>query len=308
MDRDAALAGTPMAPRSSSSGERPRHFQAYHLQDLDDFSHFFRDLYAFAEIQGLPARTLISEYAPGQLEIVLNHRADILRAADEGIMLKRLIKAVAEKHEMIATFMAKPYAQWSGCGMHVHVSLADRMGRNVFATADPERHEPLRHALGGLIHTMADSTLIFAPNANSYRRFRRNSYAPVSVSWGIDNRTVSLRIPAGHPESCRIEHRPAGADANPYLVLSAVLAGIHHGLSQRLDPGPAVSGNAYERSSPRIPTHWAAANDALRNSAVLRSYFGDQFVDCFCTLKEVEADRFNAEPTSRDFEWYLRTV
>ena len=92
------------------------------------------------------------------------------------------------------------------------------------------------------------------------------------------------------------------------IVLSAVLAGIHHGLSQRLDPGPAVSGNAYERSSPRIPTHWAAANDALRNSAVLRSYFGDQFVDCFCTLKEVEADRFNAEPTSRDFEWYLRTV
>lgn len=308
MDRDAALAGTPLAPRSAVSGARPQHYQAYYLQDLDDFAPFFGDLYAFADIQGLPAKTLISEYAPGQMEIVLRHRTDILKAADESIMLKRLIRAVAEKHGLIATFMAKPYAQWTGCGMHVHVSLADASGRNVFATPDPEKNDLLRHALGGLMQTMADSTLIFAPNANSYRRFRRNSYAPISVSWGINNRTVSLRIPAGAPESCHIEHRPAGADANPYLVLSSVLAGIHYGITHKLDPGPPISGNGYEKPSKRIPSNWNAAIEALWRSEVLRDYFGEKFIDCFCTLKEVEADRFNAEPAQRDFAWYLRTV
>jgi glutamine synthetase len=308
LDRDTALAGAPVPPRSIATGARPEHYQAYHLQDLDDFAPFFRDLYAFAEIQELPARTLISEYAPGQMEIVLRHRADILKAADDSVMLKRLIKAVAEKHGLVATFMAKPYARWTGCGMHVHVSLADSLGRNVFASARPEANDLLRHALGGLMRTMVDSTLLFAPNANSYRRFRRNSYAPTSVSWGIDNRTVSLRIPAGPPESCHIEHRPAGADANPYLVLSSVLAGIHYGISHKIDPGPPVSGNAYEQPADRLPSNWSAAIGALRSSEVLKHYFGEEFINCFCTIKEVEADRFNAEPTSRDFAWYLRTV
>ncbi len=308
MDRDKALAGRPEAPPSPISGDRPRHYQAYHLQDLDDFAPFFSDLYAFADIQDLPAKTLISEYAPGQMEIVLRHRADILKAADESIMLKRLIKAVADKHGLIASFMAKPYAQWTGCGMHIHVSLADAQGRNVFASTTPGDNEFLRYALGGLMATMVESTLLFAPNANSYRRFRRNSYAPVSISWGVDNRTVSLRIPAGNPESCHIEHRPAGADANPYLVLSAVLAGIHYGLTNKLDPGPPLTGNGYERETQKIPSNWYAAIDALRRSQVLRSYFGAPFLDCFCTIKEVEADRFNAEPTPRDFAWYLRTV
>ena len=308
MDRDAALAGTPIAPRSVVSGARPEHYQAYHLRDLDDFSPFFEDLYAFAHIQDLPAKTLISEYAPGQMEIVLRHRTDILKAADDSIVLKRLIKAVAERHGLIATFMAKPYAQWTGCGMHVHVSLADAQGRNVFAGSDPAQNNRLRYSLGGLMRTMSDAALIFAPNANSYRRFRRNSYAPIFVNWGIDNRTVSLRIPAGPPDNCHIEHRPAGADANPYLVLASVLAGIHHGIVEKLDPGPPVTGNGYERPSLRIPSNWTAAIEALRASSVLKDYFGKQFIDCFCTLKEVEADRFNAEPTPRDFSWYLRTV
>jgi glutamine synthetase len=308
MDRTQALAGRPQAPNSPVSGFQARHYQAYNLQDLDDFSPFFADLYACATALDLPAKTLISEYAPGQMEIVLRHRSDILQAADESIMLKRLIKAVAEKHGFVATFMAKPYAQWTGCGMHVHVSLQDESGHNVFAATRPQDNPVLRHALGGLMGTMAEATLIFAPNANSYRRFRRNSYAPVSISWGIDNRTVSLRIPAGHPQSCHIEHRPAGADANPYLVLASVLAGIHHGITQKLDPGPPVTGNGYEQPSRKIPCHWTAAIESLRRSDVLRTYFGEAFVDCFCTIKEVEADRFNAEPTSRDFDWYLRSV
>jgi glutamine synthetase len=308
MDRAAALAGKPIAPKAQINEARPRHYQAYYLQDTDDFAPFFNDLYAMCGIQGLPAKTLISEYAPGQMEIVLRHRADVLKACDEAIMLKRLIKNVAEKHGLAATFMAKPYAAWTGSGMHIHVSLADGAGANLFAAEDPAANPLLMQALGGLKAAMAESMLIFAPNANSYRRFRRNSYAPVAANWGINNRTVSLRVPAGPAKACHIEHRPAGADANPYLVMAAVLAGMHHGISRKLEPGPAVTGNGYAQPSAPIPANWFASIDALRQGAIIRDYFGADFVETFCTIKEVEADRFYAEPTERDFEWYLRTV
>jgi glutamine synthetase len=308
MDREAAFAGTPRAPKALTNGARPQHYQAYHLQDLDDFAPFFQDLYAFADIQGLPAKTLISEYAPGQMEIVLRHRNDVIKACDEAIMLKRLIKAAADKHGLVATFMAKPYSEWTGSGMHIHISLADEAGKNLFAAAEPSENGLLLNALGGLKAAMAESMLIFAPNANSYRRFRRNSYAPVAASWGINNRTVSLRIPAGAAETCHIEHRPAGADANPYLVMAAILAGMHYGISEKLDPGSPVNGNGYEKRAKYIPGNWFAAIDAFWRASILKEYFGKDFVDTFCTLKEVEADRFFAEPTARDFEWYLRTI
>lgn len=308
MDRASAIAGKPMAPKSLINEHRPQHYQAYYLQDTDDFAPFFKDLYDFCDIQGLPAKTLISEYAPGQMEIVLRHRSDVLRACDEAIMLKRLIKATAEKHGLAATFMAKPYSEWTGSGMHVHVSLADDAGNNLFTADDPLKNELLMHAIGGLKAAMAESMLIFAPNANSYRRFRRNSYAPVAASWGINNRTVSLRIPAGAAKACHIEHRPSGADANPYLVMAAILAGMHHGIVEKAEPGNPVVGNGYEKRAKYIPGNWFDAIDAFWRASILKEYFGKEFVDTYCTLKEVEADRFYAEPTARDFEWYLRTV
>jgi glutamine synthetase len=308
MDRESALAGKPMAPKSLINEHRPQHYQAYYLQDLDDFQPFFKELYAACDAQGLPAKTLISEYAPGQMEIVLRHRADVLKACDEAIMLKRTIKAVADRHGLAATFMAKPYAQWTGSGMHIHVSMADDAGNNLFAAEDPQKNELLMHAIGGLKAAMAESMLIFAPNANSYRRFRRNSYAPVSASWGINNRTVSLRIPAGAAGACHIEHRPSGADANPYLVMAAIMAGIHHGITEKADPGNPVIGNGYERRAKYIPGNWFDAIDAFWRASILKDYFGKPFVDAYCTVKEVEADRFYAEPTLRDFEWYLRAV
>jgi glutamine synthetase len=308
VDRASALAGAPQPPKSLINEARPQHFQAYYLQDTDDFAPFFKDLYAWCDVQGLPAKTLISEYAPGQMEIVLRHRNDVLKACDEAIMLKRVIKAAAERHGLCATFMAKPYAQWTGSGMHVHVSLADDFGNNLFATENPQDNELLMHSIGGLKKAMAESMLIFAPNANSYRRFRRNSYAPVAANWGVNNRTVSLRIPAGAPKTCHIEHRPSGADANPYLVMAAILAGIHYGIAEKEDPGNPVVGNGYEKRAKYIPGNWFDAIDAFWRASILKEYFGKEFVDTFCTVKEVEADRFYAEPTARDFEWYLRSV
>jgi glutamine synthetase len=308
MDRASALAGTPIPPQSLINEARPKHFQAYYLQDTDDFAPFFKDLYAFCDVQGLPAKTLISEYAPGQMEIVLRHRADVLKACDEAIMLKRVIKAAAEKHGLCATFMAKPYSQWTGSGMHVHVSLGDDEGNNLFATDTPADNELLMNAIGGLKAAMAESMLIFAPNANSYRRFRRNSYAPVAANWGVNNRTVSLRIPAGAAKACHVEHRPSGADANPYLVMAAIMAGMHYGIAEKIDPGSPVTGNGYERRAKHIPGNWFEAIDAFYRASILKEYFGKAFVDTYCTLKEVEADRFYSEPIARDFEWYLRTI
>ena len=308
MDRKSAYEGVPLAPRSLVNESRPKHYQAYHMADLDDFAPFFKDLYAYCEIQDLPAKTLISEYAPGQMEIVLRHRTDILDACDEAIMLKRLIKATAEKHGLCATFMAKPYSEWTGSGMHIHVSLGDEQGENLFAADDPMQNELLLNAIGGLKATMAESMLIFAPNANSYRRFRRHSYAPVAATWGINNRTVALRVPAGPKNSCHIEHRPSGADANPYLVMAAILAGMHYGITEKIDPGSPVSGNGYERRAKHIPGNWFEAIDAFYRASILKDYLGKPFVETMCILKEVEADRFFAEPTLRDFEWYLRTV
>lgn len=309
MDRDSALAGKPKPPKALLNGARPLHYQAYHLQDMEDFAPFFRDLYTCAKAQGLPVQTAISEYAPGQMEIGLMHREDALKACDEAMMYKRLVKAVAEKHGLIATFMAKPYSEWTGSGTHVHVSLAGADGKNAFATKDPKTHQLLLHSLGGLKAAMADGMALFAPNANSYRRFRKNSYAPVAPNWGINNRTVSLRVPVGPEASTHLEHRVAGADANPYLVLAAVLAGMHHGIANKINPGPPAEGNAYAQPMPdKIPTNWFAALERFRASKLMRDYFSDEFVEIFSIVKETEADRFFAEPTERDFEWYLRTI
>jgi glutamine synthetase len=308
MDKASAMEGRPMAPMAQTNSSRQQHYQPYHLQDVDDFAPFFKDLYAFCDVQGLPAKTLISEYAPGQMEIVLRHRDDVLKACDEAVMLKRLIKATAEKHGFVATFMAKPYSEWTGSGMHVHVSLGDEAGENVFAAEDPTQNPLLLNAIGGLKAAMAECMLIFAPNANSYRRFRRNSYAPVAANWGINNRTVSLRVPAGAAKSCHIEHRPSGADANPYLVMAAILAGMHYGITEKEDPGAPVTGNGYEKRAKYIPGNWYDAIDAFWRASIMKEYFGKEFIDTFCTLKDVEADRFYQEPFKRDFEWYLRTI
>lgn len=308
MDRDSALAGAPQPPKGLAVPYQPKHLQAYLLTDLDDFQPFFDDLYASAETQGLPVRTLISEYSPGQMEVVLNHRPDVMRAADEAIMFKRLVKSTALRHGLIASFMPKPYSAYSGCGMHMHVSLADKDGNNAFASEDPKGNALLHHAIGGLKDTMADFMGIWAPNANSYRRLRRNSYAPLAPSWGVNNRTVSLRIPAGGPETRHVEHRVAGADANPYLTLAALLSGIHLGITQKRDPGPIVEGNGYDTAAEPLPMNWYAATERLRNAKIAREYFGDDVVDTYCTIKEIEADRFYCEPTSLDFDWYLRNA
>jgi glutamine synthetase len=305
LDGDAAAA-LRAEPPTAPNGFRQADLQAYLMQDLSDFAPFLDDVYACAEATGLPARTLISEYSPGQLEIVLEHRADALRACDDAILWKRLVKAVAERHGYAATFMAKPYADRAGSGMHLHVSFADEAGRNLFAGEEPEGNALLRSAIAGLEATMAEGMALFAPNANSYRRFRANSYAPVGPAWAIDNRSVPIRVTAGPPAARHLEHRVCGADANPYVALAAVLAGMLEGVEAGLEPSAPITGNGYAQIAPSLPRHWPDALARARKSEVLPRRLGARFHDVFLTVKEAECDRFFAEVSDRDYAWYLR--
>ncbi len=291
------------------SGERRTRIDAYGLGRLDDMAPLFDDLYSAARAQGLPARTLMSEYAPAQFEITLEHRADALRAVDEAILFKRAVRGVAARHGCIACFMAKPFAGSAGSGMHLHASLAGADGSNAFAADDPAGSPLLRHAIGGLRATLADGMGIYAPHANSYRRFRAQSYAPVAPTWGVNNRTVSLRVPAGPPASRHVEHRVAGADANPYLVAALVLGGILRGIEQRLDPGDPVTGNGYaDAVQGDLPLQWHAALERTAASEFVRDTLGAGFVRVWHAIKRQEYERFAALVSDRDYEWYLDTV
>jgi glutamine synthetase len=305
LERDAAGSLHPARGPRTQAG----HIDAYGLGRLDDMAPLFDDFYRAARGLDLPVRTLMSEYSPGQFEITLEHRDDALRAVDDAILFKRVMRGVAARNGLVASFMAKPFAERAGSGMHLHASIVDDAGRNLFAAAAPEGTALLRQAIGGLRETMADGMAVFAPHANSYRRFRAQSYAPVAPTWGINNRTVSLRVPAGPPASRHVEHRVAGADANPYLVAALVLAGMLRGMDAQSDPGPPVTGNGYAQNvAPRWPLHWPQALERAANAEFVAEALGRGFLDVFLAIKRHECEKFGALVTDRDYEWYLDTV
>ncbi len=200
---------------SRFSGEHPTAKNQYDMRVVEDAAPFLRDLWQAADAQKIPLEGVIAEYAPGQLELTLHHHDDALRAADEAVMYKRAAKGCALRHGLEATFMAKPFGNEAGSGMHLHASVNDRASKNIFASEDAAGTAALRHAIGGMKQLLPASMALFAPNANSYRRFRANTYAPVAPTWGVNNRTVSLRIPAGPPNSrCRVAAGSASSSAS----------------------------------------------------------------------------------------------
>ncbi len=311
VDPRRARDGTLRPARPGYSRDTPRNVEVYGLRELDDFRPFFDALYAATDVQDVPLESAISEFAPGQFELTLRHKPDALRACDDAIMYKRLVKAIAQQQGLEATFMAKPFAEQAGSGMHIHVSVNDDKAANIFASEDPEGTPALRHAIGGMIGSVGDGFALFAPHANSYRRFKANSYAPVAPTWGVNNRTVSFRIPAGPPPSRHVEHRACGADANPYLAVAAVLAGMHHGMTNKTDPGGAVVGNGYDRDNSgddKPPSNWFSAVDRFHDSKLMRDYLGERFVDMFTIVKRVEQDRYFGVVPTLDYDWYLRNA
>jgi glutamine synthetase len=293
-------------------GRKSSKTEVYSVDHLHGMEPLFSDIYAAARLQGIPAETVISEYAPGQYELTLNYRKNIMQAADDLVLLKRLVRAQARRHGVTACFMAKPIEKYAGSGMHLHVSLLDDKGANVFAEKDGEEWSPtLLHALGGLTATMAESMLVFAPHANSWRRFVAQSYAPIAPTWGVNNRSVALRVPAGDVKNRRIEHRPSGVDANPYLVAATVLAGIAKGQAEKLDPGPVTTGNGYEAepsAANAMPPDWRSAIEAAKASAFLKQALGEDMHRTFTAIKHAEYLRVARTISELDYHLYLHEV
>ncbi|HLM54335.1 MAG TPA: glutamine synthetase family protein [Pseudoxanthomonas sp.] len=307
LDRLPDPRGRPRTSLNPSTGTRNASTQVYYMEDLNDYRGFTDAVADACRAQAIPADTAVAEYAPGQFEINLKHRDDALLACDDAIYLKRAIKAVAQRQSLQASFMAKPFVEQAGSGLHVHVSVLDADGRNVFASTPEAPADALRHAIGGLQRSARDCLLLFAPHANSYRRFVLNAFVPLNDRWGFNNRTVAMRVPHSDPANTRIEHRISGADANAYLATAAVLAGMLHGLENGLDPGPPTVGNAYEQGEIRQP-YWRQAIDDFAASDFIAAQFGERFRHIFGAQKRKEMQTFYTQVTDLEYEWYLRSV
>ncbi|WP_045391431.1 glutamine synthetase family protein [Falsirhodobacter sp. alg1] len=291
-------------------GRTSHRTEVYSVDHLQGMIPLFDDIYAGAELAGIKAETMISEFAPGQYELTLAYRTSVVKAADDLARMKRIVRAQARAHGVVACFMAKPFAGVSGSGMHLHISLNDDEGRNMFAeTAEGEWSDRIRHAIGGLQATMDESMLVFAPHANSWRRFTAESYAPIAPTWGVNNRSVAFRIPAGGKNARRIEHRPSGVDAQPTLVAATVLAAMRHGMTAHIDPGPEVTGNGYANPpSPTMPADWREAIGAAQRSAFLRDALGHELHRVFCAIKSAELARVSAIIPDVDLDLYMHSV
>jgi glutamine synthetase len=280
------------------------------MEDVEDVDPFLAELYDVCRAQNIPVGATLKEFSPGQFEVNLHHVASVELAADHAVLLKRAVKAVARKHGMGASFMAKPFKDAAGCSLHVHVSLVDENGKNVFA--GPNKQQPFtdtfKHAVGGLAALMAESMAVFAPTANAYRRYRPGLFVPLTANWGLNHRGVSLRVPLSGAEDTRIEHRPAGSDGNPYLVLAAIVAGLHHGITNKCNPGRLIQPGEVLEEVITLPTRWEAALDLFEKSEALKKYFGETYHGLYATCRREECDRIHAEITDRDYEWYLRAI
>ena len=300
----------PRMPKIPGSQLPQSGFQYGSFDDLESVDSFLVDLDSFCNAQNIPAGTALSEFSPGQFEINLNHVDDPILACDHALLLKRAVKAAARKNGLAATFMAKPFREFAGSGLHIHTSLLNADGSNVFSgeSKDGDFSNTLRHAIGGMTHTMAESMAIFAPNANSYRRYAPGYYVPATPNWGPNHRDLSMRIPLSSQKNKRVEHRVAGADACPYLVVAAVMAGIHHGLANQLEPAPMVAEKQKVEYEITLPIRWSKALDALQAGQILPRYFGEEYHRLLEACKREESDLFNSEVSDRDYEWYLRAI
>lgn len=296
--------GTPVPPHPLTFNGTPNGFQLYDMDALDALAPFIDTLRAYADAQGLPADATTAEFGPGQFEVNLLHRADALAAADDCLMLKRLAAKAAERHGLRATCMAKPYSGHAGSGLHVHASIIDRQGNNVL---DAKGGDPiaLKSATAGLLQTMREAQLVFAPFANSYRRFQPGSFAPTDIDWGFGHRGTSVRIPERDGPAARIEHRVAGADANPYLLLAAILGGMLNGLEATLDPGPCTEPGMEPPTTPKLTHDFLTAVEAFAGSAAMVEIFGADYVKLYADTKRKEALTFLRTVSDFDYATYL---
>ncbi|MEZ5869669.1 MAG: glutamine synthetase family protein [Defluviimonas denitrificans] len=295
----------PLSPRS---GKRRKAAEIMSIRALDAFDTFFTDLYDACEAMDIPADTAISESGLGQFEINLMHSDDALRAADDAWLFKMLVKGLARRHGFAASFMAKPYADYSGNGLHTHFSVVDADGANVFDNGGHDGSDVMKQAVAGCLAAMHDSTLIFAPHANSYDRLVPEAHAPNAICWAYENRTSALRIPSGNPRARRIEHRVAGGDVNPYLLLAAILGAALTGIEDGLTPPAPITGNAYALDLPLLPDTWEEAIGIFEKSEIMARIFPAEMIRNLVMTKRQEHHYMEELTPEEKVELYLDTV
>ncbi|CAE6884010.1 MULTISPECIES: glutamine synthetase family protein [Pseudomonas] len=298
----------PLEAPLGRSGRPETGRQSFSIDAANEFDPLFEDMYDWCEIQGLDLDTLIHEEGPAQMEINFRH-GEPLHLADQVLVFKRTMREAALKHDVTATFMAKPITDQPGSAMHVHQSIIDKAtGKNLFSNEDGSMSELFMHHIGGLQKLIPELLPLFAPNVNSFRRFLPDTSAPVNVEWGEENRTVGLRVPDADPQNRRVENRLAGADANPYLALAASLLCGYIGMVEKIEPSAPVVGRGYERRNLRLPLTLEAALERMENCKLAEQYLGSKFISGYVAVKRAEHENFKRVISSWEREFLLLSV
>lgn len=282
----------------------------YGVDMLQEHQALLEKIHHHCDVQHLPFDGVVKESAPSQYEINMRHVDNPVLAARQILMMKRIIKEVARQHDLVASFMPKPFDDQAGNGMHVHCSVLDRDGKNIFDNGSDEGSPELHGAIAGCLEHMAESFAVFAPSFNAYRRFQNGSHAPTTPNWGYENRTVALRVPAGSADARRLEHRVAGADANPCLLFAVILAAALDGIEKSMTPPPAIRGNGYKRENqaPALPVYMSDALRLFRNSRFITDALGREMQRVYCMTKEQELAEFQRHITSFEYHSYVERL
>ena len=286
LQRDAAA----LAPAPGLDGRAEFGGEAFSADALDKYAPFLDDLKAHSDAASLPVNAFVHEVGPAQIEINLAH-GEPLRRADQLFLLKRLVKACAMRHGYLASFMAKPLAGVPGSGAHLHCSVADSEGANIFALAAGQAPAALRHFIGGLQTWLPEAFALIAPNVNSFKRFVPDLSAPINLEWGYDNRTAGLRVPCSPPAGGRVENRVAGADVNPYLLTATTLACGWLGMQDQLEPTKPHEGDAYEAPA-TLPDDPSQALRTLAANHRLADLLSQAFIEVYVDVKRSEQQDF----------------
>ncbi len=304
--------GVPVPPEGAGAASWRRN-ETLSTSTLATHQRLIDDIMQAAHAIGIPADGVISEAGPGQFELNILHRADALAMADDAMLMRRIVRGLAQHHGFGATFMAKPYGDASGSGMHIHASVNDAAGVNVLADATSGAPAPcLFHAVAGLVAAMPETMLAFAPNVNSFRRFRPDAHAPVSAGWGHDDRSAAIRVidgslAGGGAKATRIEHRISGADANAYLALGAMLGAMLQGIEAGRDPPPAQDPLNPGAGEP-LPVEWGAAIARFAGSPIASAIFGQRLVDIVVACKRQDRAAFLSHIDRFEYDTYLALV
>lgn len=298
----------PLQVPTGRSGRPESGRQSFSIEAANEFDPLFEDVYDWCEAQGLDLDTLIHEDGPAQMEINFRH-GDALDLADQITVFKRTMREAALKHDVAATFMAKPITDEPGSAMHLHQSVVDiKTGLSIFSTPEGEPTKLFLQHIGGLQRYIPEVLPLFAPNANSFRRFLPDTSAPVNVEWGEENRTVGLRVPASDAQARRVENRLPGADANPYLAIAASLLCGYMGMIEGCDPSVPVQGRGYERRNLRLPLTIEDALERMEASAAVRRVLGDKFVQGYVAVKRAEHENYKRVISSWERQFLMMSV